>query len=395
MTTIVAADEPHGSRIARDLSAEGIDVAGLLRPHDMVQAVADAASRTREMLRDAETIVLHTTRAVLVPDVVALCDRNAVRIVPVAARAAESRAAASFGLDRAHDIDGDAAEIAAAIVTGGDLPRDVSDGGQQRGAITVVWGPHGAPGRTTLAMAIAASRAMGGVRTAIVDADTHAPAVAQRLGLADDAPGFPAACRQTDYGVLDGPELTRLSVPVEIGRQPLEVLTGINRPSRWPELSARRVHAALDTARSWCDDVIVDVAAPLESSEEVLSDADAPSRNAATLAALAAADRVVAVASADAVGLARFVRGVTQIQEIAPTATIIPVVNHLRRGALGVDGKSQARRLLGRFAALDQIAFLPHDMRTADRALLDARPVLSPRRGSPLAQGIRGLAATL
>src|SRR5690606_5601455 len=45
-------------------------------------------------------------------------------------------------------------------------------GGESRGSVTVVWGPHGAPGRTTVALALAAAAAMTGARVALVDADS-------------------------------------------------------------------------------------------------------------------------------------------------------------------------------------------------------------------------------
>src|SRR5690606_16988243 len=68
---------------------------------------------------------------------------------------------------------------------------------QPRRAATVVavWGPHGAPGRTSLAIALAAEFAAAGLRTVLADADTHAASVAPALGLLDEAPGFAAACR--------------------------------------------------------------------------------------------------------------------------------------------------------------------------------------------------------
>ena len=54
-----------------------------------------------------------------------------------------------------------------------------------------------------------------------------------------------------------------------------------------------RVGAALDHCRAWVDDIVVDVAASLERDEEIVSDLDGPRRNAATHAALAAADEEV------------------------------------------------------------------------------------------------------
>ncbi|WP_221585372.1 hypothetical protein [Microbacterium sp. G2-8] len=394
MSTIVAADEPHGSRLASELSDEGVDVAALLRPVELVDAVVDASSRVWEALREADTVVLHASRAVLVPDVVAMCDRSGARIVALAARSAERRAASSFGLPEALPLEATGAEVAEAVVSGHLSETSVVDRVRESGAITVVWGPHGAPGRTTIAMALAAARARAGERVALVDADTHAPSIAQRLDIPDEAPGFPAACRATDYGVLDGHELTRLSAPVDLGENPIEVLTGINRPARWPELEGRRVRSALDAARTWVDHVVVDVGAALETDEEIVSDIDAPRRNQAALAALGSADRIVALASADPVGISRYVRGLARLGEIAPGVPISAAVNRMRSAPFGVDGTGQVRRALEQYTDLDRVAYLPEDARAADQALLAARPIL-PRRRAPLARAVERLAATL
>ncbi|HEV7741471.1 MAG TPA: regulator, partial [Pseudolysinimonas sp.] len=61
------------------------------------------------------------------------------------------------------------------------------------GGVVAVWGPSGAPGRTSLAIAIAAELADAGVSVALADADTHAASIDPALGLLDEAPGFAAA----------------------------------------------------------------------------------------------------------------------------------------------------------------------------------------------------------
>ena len=88
-----------------------------------------------------------------------------------------------------------------------------------------------------------------------------------------------------------------MSIP--LGGTGVQVLTGINRPSRWPELSEKRVTAALAVCRDWAEHTVVDVSASLERDEEIMADLEGPRRNAATLAALRSADLVVAVAHTD------------------------------------------------------------------------------------------------
>ncbi|MGO2149790.1 MAG: nucleotide-binding protein [Microbacterium gubbeenense] len=393
MSALVAAGEPHGSRIASALAEVGVEVTSLVRPDELIAAVSDASSPVWQALREADSVVLHATRAVLAPEIIAMCDRSGARIIALADRAAERRAVAAFGLPAALPLDADGTEILAAIETRVLGPDERADE-RPRGSVTVVWGPNGAPGRTTVALALSASLAAAGSRVALVDADTHAPSIAQRLDLPEEAPGFPAACRQTDYGVLDGPELTRLSAPVDIGEHPLEVLTGINRPTRWPELSAGRVAAALDVARDWSDHVVVDIGAPLETDEEIVSDIGAPRRNQAALAALTAADTILAVAAADPVGIARIVRGLARLDEVAPAAERRVVVNRMRQAPFGIDATQQVRRALDQYAPGEETWFLPDDRRAADDALRRAAPILSRRRAG-FSHALGALAATL
>ncbi|HAN70940.1 MAG TPA: hypothetical protein DCQ36_05050, partial [Actinobacteria bacterium] len=51
------------------------------------------------------------------------------------------------------------------------------------GRLVAVWGPMGAPGRTTIAVGIAEALAERGARVCLIDADTYAPSVALALGL--------------------------------------------------------------------------------------------------------------------------------------------------------------------------------------------------------------------
>ena len=61
-------------------------------------------------------------------------------------------------------------------------------------------GPTGAPGRTTVAVNVAAELAAAGRRTLLVDADTYGGCVAQVVGMLDEAPGLAAAARAAGAG---------------------------------------------------------------------------------------------------------------------------------------------------------------------------------------------------
>lgn len=375
----------EADRLAVELEADGAAVLAALPPDGLRPALRDADSRVREALDDADALVVPATRDVLTAEVVSACDRHGVRILPVAARAGESRWARSFGLGDPLPPDAEGWRIvdaARASIAGRRAPVD--------GPVTAVWGTHGAPGRSTVASELAVELARTAGRAALVDADTHAPSLATALGLAEDSPGIAAACRKAETGLLDAAELTRISAPLATAA--VDVLTGLNRPSRWPELSAARLAGVLRACRGWVEHTVVDVAAPLERDEEIVSDLDGPRRNAATLTALDESDAVVAVAAGDPVGIARFLRAYAELRAHVGSTPVHVVVNRVRPGALGVDARGQIRRTLSRYAGLTDVSFVPYDRKAADGALLAAQPSgeLTPR--SPLSQGVRRLA---
>jgi MinD-like ATPase involved in chromosome partitioning or flagellar assembly len=399
---IVAVDEPHGSDLAEGLEAEGLVVVAVVAASALVVAVSDDAiddgdPRVRgsediaAALAEADAVVLEASRTTVSAAVVAACDRRAVRIVPLADGPGDERIAAMFGLEPPLPLGVGAWQLAERLgappARATDTPAEADRGDPVRPRVIAVWGPAGSPGRSTLAIELAVELARGGKHVGLVDADSHAPSIALALGLADEAPGFAAACRQSELGGLDARELTRISAP--IGSSGVDVLTGLNRPSRWPELSRSRVAAALAACREWADYTVVDVAAALERDEEIMSDLDGPRRNAATLAALRAADLVVAVAAADPLGVSRFLRAYPELRATIGATPVAVIANRLRPGALGIDARGQVRRTLDRFGGIADVWFVPTDPRAADGALLAARPIATVAPRSPITLAVR------
>ncbi|MFT2692353.1 AAA family ATPase [Clavibacter zhangzhiyongii] len=256
------------------------------------------------------------------------------------------------------------------VVRGRDDPA-AEPGARTSGRVIVVWGPQGAPGRTTTALAVAGEIAAAGHSTVLVDADVHGGTVAATLGLLDEAPGFAAACRLAAADSLTLEELDRVAQHHPSTRAPgFSVLTGISRPDRWPELAEGRVSAVLQACRGWREYTVVDASFNLEDDEEISSDMFAPRRNAATLAALRGADHVVAVVSADTVGLSRFFRAYVQLLEIVDPSRVSVLVNRVRPSAGGWDAAGQVRRTLFRFGSVEACGFVPEDRDALDAAVL-------------------------
>ncbi|MGY1781260.1 AAA family ATPase [Geodermatophilus sp. SYSU D01036] len=261
-----------------------------------------------------------------------------------------------------------------------------------RGRVVAVWGPTGAPGRTTVAVGLADEAARLGVPTLLVDADVYGGVVAQVLGLLDESPGLAGAARQAAAGTLDGAALTRLAWSV---RPDLAVLTGLARADRWPELRPAAVAAVLTEARRAADLVVVDCAFNLEEDEELSFDTAAPRRNGATVTVLESADDVLCVSGADPVALQRTIRALGQLRDLLPEVEPAVVVNQVRRGPVPGDPREEIAGALERFAGRAVRAFLPADRRATDAALASGRTLAEVAPGSPLRAALRSLAAGL
>ncbi len=310
------------------------------------------------------------------------CDDTGVSVVALVASELERRHAASIGLFETTDAAAGWPAIEP-LLGGPRQPAPVSEPHPARGTVIAVWGPAGAPGRTTLAISIASELAALGHRVVLADVDTYGASVAPTLGMLDESPGFAAACRLAGGDSLNAEELDRLSQRYE-GASTFRVLTGIGRASRWPELSAERVAAVIAQCREWADFTVLDTASSLESDEEISSDVFAPRRNAATATALRAADRVVAVGAADPVGMSRFLRAHVDLLEACQTATIDVVMNRVRASAIGPGPNAQVARTLARFGGIESPVLVPHDQSALDGAVLSGRTLLdvAPRSGA-------------
>lgn len=365
-------------------------------------SVAGVLAKTDVLLVHARSLAPGGTQLasdLLGPELRATCDRRGIRIVVLVENDDAQRRVHALGWAHAASLHSPVSVVAA--IRGDtkagrgsfampDAAGEVLATGAG-GKVFTVWGAGGAPGRSTLAIELAYELARGGRTVALVDADTYGPSLALALGLADEGPGFAAACRAADVGMLDADELTRISTPIAHHDGHVRVLTGLNRPGRWPELNEERVFAALEVCRAWADYVVVDVAAPLERDEEIVSDLDGLRRNAATFGALRAADHVVAVASIEPVSIARFVRGYVDLRALVGATPVAVVVNRLRSGALGVDARGQVRAALTQFAGVEAVSFLPFDSRATDAAMLAANPIAISHPNAPLIAAVRRL----
>ena len=260
------------------------------------------------------------------------------------------------------------------------------------GRVVAVWGPAGAPGRTTVAVALASELAGMGWPTLLIDADPYGGVVAQLLGLLEESPGLAAACRQANSGSLDVPAMAALSRQLT---PTLRVLTGIARADRWPELRPASLEVVLALATQLAAVTVVDCGFCLEQDEELSFDTLAPRRNGATLTVLEQAQTVLVVGSADPVGLQRLVRGLTELREAVPGVQPRVVVNRLRGSAVPGDSVAQVRSALLRYAGVDDAYLVPADVVGVDAAVAAGRTLAEAAPGSPTRLALQALACSL
>lgn len=325
--------------------------------------------------------------------------RDGVRVVALAEDAEQLAAAHGVGCDAVVPVGEGVAALVLTALSGAD---DVARPAEPRpaptapsGRVVAVWGPTGAPGRTTVAVNLAAELASpspaAGHGALLVDADTYGGCVAQTLGLLDEAAGLVAAARAAGAGTLDAASLAALA-PVLPGG--LRVLTGI-RAERWPEASPTALERLWPAARRLAAVTVVDCGFGVEQDESLSYDTSAPQRDGVTLAALAEADAVVVVGGGDPIGLQRLVTALAVLPELAPTAARHVVVNRVRASAVGPQPEDAVRAALHRYAGVDEVHLVPDDRPAVDRAVLTARTLAEAAPGSPARLALAELAGSL
>ena len=386
----------HGVTVVRRC----VDVSDLLAAAST--GIGQAALLSAELRRlDADTVARLAEAGVAVVGLVDPGDERATarlrqlgvaRVLPADADPEEiaralREAASGAPVPGGHDV----ADPRSALPSLG-VPPGADERPSGRGRLVAVWGPAGAPGRTTVAVGLADEAARLGVSTLLVDGDVYGGVVAQLLGLLDESPGIAAAVRRAATGSLDAAALARLAWAVT---PQLRVLTGLARADRWPELRPRAVTTVLEEARRLVALTVVDLASCIEEDEELSFDTAAPRRNGATLAVLEQADTVVCVSGADPVALQRTIRALGELRDVLPDVQPVLVVNQVRRGPVPGDPEREIATALGRFAGSGVAAFLPADRRATDAALAAGRTLGEVAARSPLRTGLRALAAHL
>ena len=218
--------------------------------------------------------------------------------------------------------------------------------------VIAVTSPHGSTGKTTVAINIALELAAEKFKVLIIDADLEGPSVANYFCLAELPAGLAGAIRIASQNRFDQSQLERLSV--QIPKTSITVLPGIMSEQK-VELTAEILQGILDTCKAGFEFVIVDLGSLKPSGEEL----DPTSQ------LVSMADKVIAVALADPVGIFRLLRLEPKLLGLSANPKL--VINRLRNSVIA-QAKSEIKTTLASLGAIEIAAFLPDDPAHLDQA---------------------------
>ncbi|PID97709.1 MAG: hypothetical protein CSA82_02810 [Actinobacteria bacterium] len=241
-----------------------------------------------------------------------------------------------------------------------------------RGRVIAVWGPPGAPGRSTTAINLAAALGKKN-RVLLLDADTANPSVAHMLGQAVDASALAALTRRVARGMLTPSDIHRASI--DISHEGFSLLTGLSVPQRWKEVAPTAMNAIISTARSCADYVIVDLASgsldPVDESRRA-----APSRDELTATVIRGCDGLAIVARGDAVGLHRLSVALDWCEELQADVPRYFAVNSVCAASAGPRPINAVAAALSTVIPGESVTVIPRDDGVSS-ALLAGRSVVS------------------
>jgi len=234
-----------------------------------------------------------------------------------------------------------------------------------RGRLIAVWGPKGAPGRTRVAIELAAGFAANEPSTLLIDCDPYGGDVVQMLGIVEELASIVWAARLAARGQLDS---IRLADDLRrAGRGGPIVLPGLPRAELWADVSEFGWRALLDVAVSSFTHTVCDVGFCIETASSPYP-GNGEGRNRMAIATLRAADAVVAVCRADPVGLKNFVWMFEHLRELVDEESIRIVANRVRRSE-----ETQVGEVLRKHVGRRPAAYIPDMPSEVHRALLLGR----------------------
>ena len=196
-------------------------------------------------------------------------------------------------------------------------------GGASR--ITVVYGPAGAPGRSTIALGLAEAWSRSGDRVCLIDADSIGPSLALLVGMTEDVSGVLVASRYADQGALDSRSLGSACRRLD---DRLWLMSGVGSADRWHQLRPASFERVVRLCAENFDRVVIDTNPLLnvEGFDDVLT-TGMPSRDGVTRSAFHLSDCVVVVTQPDAVSVLRLSADLPLVMRLIEHSRVSVAVN--------------------------------------------------------------------
>ncbi len=261
-----------------------------------------------------------------------------------------------------------------------DLPAPV-------GLAIAVWGPTGAPGRTTVAASVASLMAGRGLQVLLIDADTRSGAIAPALGLLDEVPGFIASCRLADRDQLTPDDVRRLSHRYEQAGVSVDVLTGVTSGRHYPELNVDAITQVVEMAKNIWEVVIIDTGSDIAPTGREPSPSEA-----ASTTCLRISDEAVALCQATPVGVARFARVIEDATTLRGGKPFPVVLNGVDPSRRSLSDEATLREALRRFAGVSTVQILVRDPSSCRQAEMLGVAVADGIPSSPFVSGLKAIA---
>jgi MinD-like ATPase involved in chromosome partitioning or flagellar assembly len=261
--------------------------------------------------------------------------------------------------------------------TGGAIPTQSVGSGQ----VIAVWGPKGAPGRTSVALELATAIETSGSSSILIDADPYGGDIAQLLGIIEEIPSIVWLCQVADKGELDRAAIASI-VRRGFSSGPV-IVPGLVRPDVWPEISASGFVSLVDECAAAFERVVIDVGFCLEGGSDTVSGGFL--RNQVAISAVSRCDLLVAVMRSDPVGLKAFLWNLPEARAVSGRGPVVIVANRVQKNE-----EKELRGLLAEHVPGVPIVFIPNSdlfSKAADGGLPVS--VLKPR--SPVARAVAQL----
>jgi len=259
----------------------------------------------------------------------------------------------------------------------GPVPR------HSRGRVIAVWGPKGAPGRTTVAVEIAAEIARTQARTALIDGDTYGGDVAQMLAVVEELPTIVWAAQTASEDGLD--EATVASVLRRTDTNGPILLPGINRSELWTDITSFGWARLLEVFEALFAYTVVDIGFGIDVDERVQFDRHRVARQ-----TIMSANHTVAVCRADPIGIKTFLWSFERLKELCDLDDVYIVANRVAPGDADEVGYVLKKHLGKR-----PLVFLPNRGADARAAIDRGVPIGQLKSSGEFSSAIRDLASAL